>query len=81
MAALLSPLASKNPDGLDRVAEDHGFAGRGRALVSSPLPDYAVPGVAHESLSTALAGVLGTLLTLGAGWGLAAAVARRKGRP
>ncbi|HHW14541.1 MAG TPA: hypothetical protein GXX28_06375, partial [Firmicutes bacterium] len=63
VAAFLSPLASKNPDGLDRVAEDKGFAERGRAVIHSPLPEYAVPGISHEGVSTAAAGVVGTLIT------------------
>lgn len=78
VAAFLSPFASKNPDGLDRVAEDHRFAERGQAVLNSPLPEYTVPGVKHEGTSTALAGVLGTLVTLTAGWGIATALGRRQ---
>ena len=38
--ALLSPLASGSPDGLERVAEDRGFLGRaaGHANVVEPQP-------------------------------------------
>jgi len=68
---LLAPLASSLPDGLERVAEDHGFAERASALTAAPLPDYSVPGVGQASLSTVLAGLAGVvavfLLTLAAG--------------
>lgn len=76
VAALLSPHAAKSPDGLDRVAEDHRFAERGRAVVPSPLPDYKIPGIAREGVSTAAAGVIGALVTLGAGWGVGRLISR-----
>lgn len=76
VAAFLSPHASKNPDGLDRVAEDHRFTERAQAVVRSPLPEYTIPGIAHEGVSTAAAGVIGTLSTLGVGWGVARMVSR-----
>ena len=85
MAALLSPWASSSPDGLEKVAERIGFLHRadGRAAWEhSPLPDYAVPGVRSESLSTGLAGLLGTLivfsLTFALGWGVIRLRRRRK---
>lgn len=70
VAFFVAPLASKHPDGLDRVAEDQGFADRERASIQGILPGYSVPGVKHGGLSTALAGVAGTLLTLGVGLGI-----------
>jgi hypothetical protein len=78
VAAFLSPLASRNPDGLNRVAQDHGFAARERGLAGTPFARYTVPGLAHPRASTAVAGLLGTLLTFGAGWSLAALVARKR---
>lgn len=38
IAGLLSPFASSNPDGLDRVAQDHGFDHR--AEPHPPAIDY-----------------------------------------
>ncbi|MGI9950998.1 PDGLE domain-containing protein [Moorellaceae bacterium AZ2] len=72
VAALLSPWASSSPDGLERVAEDLGFMhlAEGKALLDGWMPDYVFPGLQHEGLATAAAGVTGTLLTLGATWGL-----------
>jgi len=64
VAVLLAPFASSWPDGLEKVAEALGFASRAQAepAVASPLPDYQMPGITHPGLSTALAGVLGTML-------------------
>jgi cobalt/nickel transport protein len=71
IAALLSPWASSWPDGLERVAHDLGFSDRaGEAAIASPLPDYAVPALGTGRLSTAVAGVAGTVLVLGLTWGL-----------
>lgn len=71
---LLSPLASPWPDGLERVAEDHGFLQRQVEPLYKIMPDYVLPGVASESLATILAGAVGVLIvfgiTLGAGFAL-----------
>lgn len=79
VGGLLSPWASPNPDGLERVAEDKGFLhqGEGQEVVHSPLPDYSVPGVANPRVSTALAGAVGTLAMLAAGYGLGRALRGR----
>ncbi|AQS59980.1 PDGLE domain-containing protein [Desulforamulus ferrireducens] len=65
VAALLSPFASPLPDGLERVAEDHSFLqiAEGQEVISSPIPDYLIPGLQNEMLATALAGVVGVLTT------------------
>lgn len=73
VAVLLSPLASSNPTGLERVATDLGFIEKGEVgtLIKSPLADYIFPGVTNESAATALAGLTGTLAAFGAMYGLA----------
>ncbi|KUO62034.1 MAG: hypothetical protein APF84_04970 [Gracilibacter sp. BRH_c7a] len=65
IVVILAPLASSNPDGLERVAEDLAFLERadGREVISSPLPDYEVPGLENKTLAGILAGITGTLLT------------------
>ncbi len=65
VAALLSPFASAFPDGLERVAEDYGFlqTATGQEVVNSPIPDYVMPGIQNEGLATAVAGVLGVVIT------------------
>ena len=77
LAGLASPFASSHPDGLEHVAESHGIvAAEKPAWSAAPIPDYTMPGVAHEGLATGLAGAIGTLLVLAAGWGLARLVRR-----
>ena len=62
LLALLSPLASPWPDGLERVAADTGFIGRARGPFYHLLTNYSVPWVTNPVLSTVLAGLVGTLL-------------------
>lgn len=63
-AFFLSPLASSEPDGLERVAIDQGFDSQATAhhIAGSPLADYSVSGVDNSWLSTGLSGVIGVLL-------------------
>lgn len=64
LAVFVSPFASSTPDGLERVAADQGFdtaAAEQPIWDLSPLGDYQFPGIAGERMSTALAGLLGTL--------------------
>ncbi len=79
LGVIVSPFASSWLDGLERVAQDKGFLGRGegKPLVSSPVPDYAFPRVTGERLATALAGGLGTALTFAVAFAIAAALRKR----
>ncbi|MEX0868467.1 MAG: PDGLE domain-containing protein, partial [Nitriliruptoraceae bacterium] len=60
------------PDGLERVAQDLGFAesGQPHPFASSLFSEYATQGIASPSLSLAVAGVAGTLLTATVGTGV-----------
>lgn len=58
----LAPNASSSPDGLERVAEDEGFADTAEDAPFDLLPDYTIPGVENEAVSTILAGVVGLLV-------------------
>lgn len=75
VAALLSPLASQHPDGLDRVSQDLKFDNRASESHASRLPfgsvfnEYAVKGV-PSAIATPLAGIVGTLATFGLIWGM-----------
>lgn len=69
--ALLSPLASPHPDGLERVAENLGFIERAQEPAYTVIPDYAFPGIPNEALATITAGVVGTLIVFGVAVGLA----------
>jgi cobalt/nickel transport system permease protein len=57
----LAPLASADPDGLERVALNLGFLDLGRDAPYNLLPDYTVPFLGETPLSTVLAGALGAL--------------------
>ncbi|MGA9533772.1 MAG: energy-coupling factor ABC transporter permease [Anaerolineales bacterium] len=70
LLALLSPLASTLPDGLEAVAERGGFAGRAAEPLIRLLPDYSVPLIADPIRTTIAAVVLGTLLAFAIGLGL-----------
>ena len=80
LAVVVSPFASNWLDGLERVAADTGFLARGEGepLVRSPIPDYAFPGVAGGRLATAAAGAVGTVLTFGVAYALAAVLRKRR---
>jgi cobalt/nickel transport system permease protein len=64
LAVFVSPFASAAPDGLKSVTIEQGA---GSAATDapvwrfSPLPDYQLPGVESQSLSTALAGLIGII--------------------
>ncbi len=75
--ALLSPLASPHPDGLERVAEDHGFIDRAKDAPFQIIADYLFPGIENEAAATIVAGVIGTLVMFGVGVGLAWLLHRR----
>jgi len=64
LAVLISPLASGNPDGLERVAEDIGFLDTGMNAPYEILPDYTIPFLGETGLSTILAGIVGALVVL-----------------
>ena len=68
---LLSPLASPHPDGLERVAEDHGFLSKAVAPVYQLIPDYLFPGISNEKVATVAAGLLGMLVVFAVVFGLA----------
>jgi hypothetical protein len=83
LAFFVSPFASSDPDGLERVAEDHGFleTATDSPTADSPLADYSTRGVDDERLSTGLAGVIGVAITLAVGLALFTVMRRVRGRP
>ena len=64
---LLSPMASVNPDGLNRVAMDLGFIDAARSG-AGPFAGYTVPFLANSALAKIVAGVLGLLVVLALVW-------------
>jgi hypothetical protein len=71
LLAVLSPIVSKFPDGLDRFAEDHKFVDKAIEPAFTVMPDCSFPGIDNEAVATIVAGLLGTLLLFGLGFGLA----------
>lgn len=83
-ATVISQLAASDPDGLERVAEDTGFvvSANEHALADWLFADYATTGISNESFSLAVAGVVGTIVTLVVAAGIFMALReRRRGRP
>lgn len=69
---LLSPLASSHHDGLERVAEDEDFLEAAENPPYEILPDYTIPFIENEALTTIAAGIIGvlivTVISYGATW-------------
>ena len=72
LAMLVSGFASSAPDGLNKVAEDHGIAASAKQHLfeNGPLAGYAVKGVGNDRLGTAISGLIGVLVTFGIGLAL-----------
>jgi len=77
LLAIASPLASKHPDGLIRVAEQYGFITSAHDPIYKLLPHYLFPGVANSTVATILAAILGTLIVFGVALGVAFARRRK----
>jgi cobalt/nickel transport system permease protein len=76
LLAAASPLASKHPDGLIRVATQYGFINSAQNPIFKLIPHYLFPGVENKTLATILAAILGTLIVFGVAMGVA--YSRRK---
>ena len=62
LVVLISPWASINPDGLERVAEDLEFLYTGTEAPYQVLPDYIIPALGESGFSTILAGIIGIVV-------------------
>jgi hypothetical protein len=64
LAFFVSPLASSSPDGLEKVAQDQGFAdsAEDHTFGDTPLADYGD----DERVPTGVAGLIGVVVTFGA---------------
>jgi hypothetical protein len=78
----VSQLASPDPDGLEYVAEQEGFleTAEDHTFGDAPLADYGANLGGSDRAGTAVAGAVGVLITLAAGWGLFRLVAGRNER-
>jgi hypothetical protein len=78
LPAILSPLASSAPDGLERVAQDQGFIEAAKGGPYNLIADYLFPGVHNEAAATILAGLVGTAIIFGMTYGVARLLRLRK---
>ncbi len=76
VVVIFAPLASGDPDGLERVAEDHGFLAAAQAAIYSMLPDYTIPGL-DGNASTIVAGLVGVVIVFAVMLLLGRVLARR----
>ena len=59
---LISPFASADPDGLERVAGELGFLGKSASTVYRIIPNYSLPVLGSTPLSTIAAGMIGVVI-------------------
>jgi len=77
----VAPLASSAPDGLERIAEEKGFAEMARPSPFSVAADYLFPGIENKAVATLLAGWLGTIMVFFLVYGCAILICRIKNSP
>jgi cobalt/nickel transport system permease protein len=71
--AVLSPLASTHPDGLEWVARQAGFLNQAKAALVQIIPNYLMPGIANPALATIAAALLGAVIVFSLAFGVARA--------
>jgi len=62
LITFFSPLASSEPDGLEKVAENEGFIAQAEDAPYQIIADYVFPWIDNEDLATVLAGIIGVLV-------------------
>jgi hypothetical protein len=62
LITFFSPLASSEPDGLEKVAENEGFIENAKDAPYTVIADYVFPWVHNEDVATILAGIVGVLI-------------------
>src|SRR5690606_23707702 len=82
VAVVVSQFASSDPDGLEYVAEEQGFidTAEDHPLGDLPLADYGANLSDDDRVNTAVAGLVGLVLTLALGYGVFALVRRSGSR-
>lgn len=80
VAGLASLFASQEPDGLQRVAQEQGFASSEEPSATSDglFAGYGVDGVQNEGLSTSISAAAGLGMTFALGMGLFWFLSRKK---
>ena len=74
--AMFIPLASKYPDGLEKVAESLGVE-QPEPLWGGLMPDYTIHGIENPYLATLISGLIGLFLVFSLAWVIGLATARK----
>ncbi len=80
VVVVLAPLASTDPDGLNRVAEDHGFMGAAQDALYSIIPGYEFPGIDDPAVSKVVSGLVGVAIVFAVMVGVGWLIRRRRAR-
>jgi hypothetical protein len=78
VVVVLAPLASGDPDGLQRVAGDTGFVGQARNMIGGLLSGYEIPGIGDPVVSKVVSGLLGVAIVFLVIVGVGRLLARRR---
>jgi len=80
LAGAVSFYASSSPDGLEKVAADHGFldSAEDSHAADLPLADYGTSGVDNARLSVGIAGIIGVGVTFAVAGGVFWLIARNR---
>ncbi len=70
LLAVLSPLASAHPDGLEWVAKQKSFLDAAQAPLYNIIPDYIFPGITNGAFATIIAGIVGVAIVFGVALGV-----------
>ena len=79
LITFFSPLASSEPDGLEKVAENHGFITQAEDPPYQIIADYVFPWIDNEDLATILAGMIGVLIVAAVAFAFAFLLWRLRG--
>jgi len=71
VGGVFSLFASQSPDGLERVAINHGFMGQATHLFDSVISNYSFSWFPHAALTQTLVRFFGTVLVFGLLYGIA----------
>ncbi len=78
LLATVSPLASSAPDGLEKFAQQQGFADSATASPFQVAAGYLFPGIENETLATMAAGWLGVLALFGVVYSVSWLIIRKR---
>lgn len=80
IAVFVSPFASSNPDGLEKVAENKNFLHNAKNIFTAPIPDYSLPGINNKTIAGSLAGATGVVLVFALAYGIGFCLKNKKSK-